>query len=497
MADVLGAIGQGFLGIAQINVFPLMILGVLVGTLFAAVPGIGGLTATILLLPLAMSLEPYQCIALLLGIGAISQTANTYPSVLMAVPGSVGSMATIVDGYPMAQKGEAARAFGAAYTASAIGGIFGAIVLAASIPVIRPMVLALGSPEFFVLIVWGLSMIAVLSGKAPLKGFLAASVGLLLATIGMDPKSGVPRFVFDIPYLWDGIPLILVALGAFAIPEVIAMAVRGTSIAQTKYGSGLTEGIKDAFRNWWLMLRCSAIGAWVGFIPGLGSSVADWFAYGHAVQTEKNKENFGKGDVRGVIAPESANNAKEGGGLIPTVAFGIPGSTSLAIVLIAFLAVGIQPGPQMLTSNLHLVFAMIWVLVLANLMATGLCLGMGKTVAKVSFLPYYTIVPMVLVMCVVAAVIANYNWLDLGTLLVLSVLGYFMKKYGWPRPPLLLGAVLGPKMEKFLWLSMARYYWTWLYRPGVIILFVLIIVTVWLLPSYMEKKGKVQPTTGV
>lgn len=476
------------MGILQPNVFPYMIGGVLIGSTFAALPGIGGLTATALVLPFAMTLDPYQCIALLLGIGAITQTANTFPSVLMAIPGSVGSMATILDGYPMAQKGQAARAFGAAYSASMIGGFVGAGILAVSIPIFRPLVLALGSPEFFLLIVWGLSMIAVLSGNAPIKGLIAASLGLLIAMVGVDPKSAVPRFVFGQPYLWDGFNLVIIALGIFAIPELISMAVKGTSISQTEYGSGLMEGIRDTFRNWWLVLRCAMIGAWVGFIPGMGSSVADWFAYGHAVQTEKNRENFGKGDVRGVIAPESCNNAKEGGGLIPTVAFGLPGSTSLALVLIGFIAVGIQPGPKMLTTQIHYVWAMIWVLLISNVIATTLCLALGRTIAKVSFLPHYTVVPVIIGLCFMGSLFAHFNMADLIVLLGVSLLGYFMKQGGWPRPPLALGVVLGGKMEKFLWLSTARYGASWLWKPGVIILFLLIIGTVVILPIYQNRR---------
>ena len=407
---------------------------------------------------------------------------------LIAVPGSAGSQATILDGYPMARKGEAKRAFGAAFMASAVGGVLGAGVLLASLPILRPLVLSFGSPEFFVLVVWGLSAIGVLSGRAPLKGLLAAILGLLIATVGVDEKTAIERFSLDTAYLWEGVNVILIGLGLFAVPELIDLAVRRTSISETEdLGSGLVEGMKDVFRHWWMVVRCSAIGVWVGVLPGLGSSVADWFAYAHAVQTEKNSERFGTGDVRGVIAPESSNNAKEGGALIPTIAFGIPGSTSLAIMLAAFVSVGIHPGSRMLTDQLHLTLAMVWVLVISNLMATGLAMGFAGTFARLSLQPFYVIVPVTLVLCASASFAASYAHEDLYAFLVFSAIGYLMKLFDWPRPPVLVAVVLGFQMETYLWLSIARYEFAWLLRPSVLLLLTLVVFTL-LLPVIRKRR---------
>jgi len=371
----------------------LMMVGVVAASTVAAIPGFGGFLSLTIALPYAITLPPYQAIALLLGIVVVSNTANTFPSVLIAVPGNVGSQATILDGYPMAKRGEAKRAFGAAFMASAVGGIIGAVVLFASLPILRPLVLLLGSPEFLILIIWGLSAIGVLSGKAPVKGLLAAIFGAMISTVGLDDKTAILRFTFDGIYLQDGLNIVAVGLGIYAVPELMDLAIRRTSIAQAeKLGSGTLEGIKDVFRNWWLVVRCSIVGVWVGVLPGLGSTVADWFAYAHAVQTEKNPGNFGKGDVRGVIAPEASNNAKEGGALIPTIAFGIPGSGSYVFILIALFSLGIVPGPKMLTDQLPFTMAMIWVLVIANLMATGLALGVSKPFAAISLLPFLCLI---------------------------------------------------------------------------------------------------------
>jgi TctA family transporter len=469
---------DGLVGVLMPQGLGFMALGVLIGSLVGFLPGIGGPAALAILLPFTFTMEPFLAIALLVGLDAVGNTANTFPSVMISVPGGAGSQATILDGYPMAKKGEATRALSAAFVASLLGGIFGALVLLVSLPVLRPLVLSLGTPELFVFTIWGLSMVGVLSGRAPLKGLMAGILGVLIATVGMDVKSGVPRFVFGQPYLWDGIHLVIVALGIFGIPEVIDMAIRRTSIAEAQpMGGGWWEGIKDVFRHWWLMLRSAAVGAWVGFLPGLGSSVADWFAYAHAVQTEKNSENFGKGDIRGVIAPEASNNAKEGGSYIPTLAFGIPGGSSTALILIAFITIGIKPGPEMLTTHLDFTFAVIWTLVIANIMAASICLGLTKPIARATFLPFHMMVPLILVFIFIGAFAANFNQADLLALMLVSLLGYFMKRFGWPRAPLVVGVVLGSRMEMYLWLSIARYGLEWLLRPGVVVLSLLVLGT--------------------
>ena len=278
---------------------------------------------------------------------------------------------------------------------------------------------------------------------------------------------------------------------------MIALASQKTSIAKGQdLGEGFMEGIRDTLHNWWLVIRCAVIGAWVGFLPGLGSSVADWFAYAHAVQTEKNRENFGKGDIRGVIAPEASNNAKEAGSYIPTLAFGIPGGTSTALILTAFIAVGIKPGPEMLTTQLNLTFAVIWSLVIANVIAVALCMALTKPLAKACFLPFYTIVPLIAVFVLIGAFAAHFNSYDLVALFIFSLLGFMMRRHGWPRPPLLLGVVLGKKMETYLWLSYARYGFEWLYRPWVILLLCLVVASL-VMPIIKERRERRQRTATV
>ncbi len=480
---------NGLLGIVALEPMMLLILGVLLGTWGGALPGVGGPAQLALLLPFAMVMEPMNAIAFLIGVTTVGNTGNTFTSVLVAVPGGSGSQATVLDGYPMAQKGEAARALSAAFMVSMLGGIFGAFVLFISLPVLRPLVRSFGSPELFMFTIWGLSMLGTISAGAPLKGLVAGILGVLLATIGQDLKSGVMRFDFGQPYLWEGISVVLISLSIFAIPEMIGLASRKGQVAETQQiGTGILDGIKDAFRHWWLVIRCSAIGVWVGILPGLGSDVADWFAYAHARQTENNPENFGKGDIRGVIAPESSNNAKEGGALITTLAFGIPGSTSMALLLIAFIVVGLRPGPEMITDQLHFVYAIIWALVLSQILASAVCWALIKPAAKVCLLPFNILVPVIIALAFLSAFAANFDMADLITLMALSVLGYLMKLFGWPRAPIVLGFVLGRKMELYLWLSVARYGIEWMLRPGVLILFLLVATTL-IMPIIQKRKG--------
>ena len=456
-----------------------LVLGVALGLWGGALPGVGGPAQLAVLLPFAMLMTPINAIAFLIGVASVGNTGNTFTSVLVAVPGGSGSQATILDGYPMARRGEAKRALSASFMASMLGGIIGAFFLFASVPILKPLIRSFGSPELFMFTIWGISMVGILSAGAPIKGLTAGILGVLVSTIGQDEKSGVIRFDVGEPYLWNGISIVLVSLSVFAIPEVIAMATRRGKVAElTPLGeTGIWQGIKDTFVHWKLVIRCSLVGVWVGILPGLGSSVADWFAYAHARQTEKNPETFGTGDVRGVIAPESSNNAKEGGDLIPTLFFGIPGGSSAALLLIGFVAVGLKPGPDIINTQLDSVFAIIWALVLSQVLASILCWVFIKPAAQICVLSFHILVPLIVALSLLSAFAANFAIEDIFTLLALSVMGFIMKKYGWPRAPFVLGVILGPKMELYLWLSVARYDMGWLLHPGVIALGLLIIGT--------------------
>lgn len=448
-------------------------LGVIMGLVLGIIPGIGGVAGTALLLPFTFDMDPYSAFALLLGLGAATNTGDPIPAVLFGVPGGAASAATVLDGFPMAKNGEAGRALSASYFSSMLGGLCGAALLGVSIPLLRPVMLYIGSPELLALALFGISMVAVLAGTAPLRGMTIACFGIMLAMIGSDPQTGTLRWTMDSLYLWDGLPLVPATLGLFALPELCDLAIARTAIAGTaKYDikSGMVAGIKDCLRHWWLIIRCSWIGAGLGAVPGISGSVVDWLAYGHALKTEKGaSQTFGKGDVRGVIASEATNNAKEGGSLVTTVAFGVPGGAGMAILLGAFLIHGLVPGPDMLSKNLSVTYSMVWSIAIANIVGAGMCYLWSGYFAKLATLRYTLICPAVLSVIYIGAFEGSRQWGDLYFLLFFGYLGWIMKQLKWPRPPLILGLVLGDIIERYMFISVERYGLTWLQRPVVIV----------------------------
>ncbi|MCC1494554.1 tripartite tricarboxylate transporter permease [Cognatishimia sp. F0-27] len=475
-------------------------LGTVLGLMIGVIPGIGGLVGLALLLPFTFSMDPYTALAFLVGVQAVTTTSDTIPAVLFGVPGTTGSAATVLDGHPMAKNGQAGRAFGAAFTASVCGGLFGAVVLAMSIPLLRPFILSIGTPELLVICLLGMTLVVSLSHGALFKGLVAAALGLLLATIGDEAQTGTLRWTFGSFYLWDGLSLVPVALGLFAVPEMIDLGAAKRSIARDNKKISAwdqVEGMKDAFRNWWLVLRCSSIGTFLGSIPGLGANVIDWIAYGYAARAVPGaKDSFGKGDVRGVIASESANNAKEGGALVPTLAFGVPGSASMAILLGAFLIHGISPGPNMLDQDLDITFTLIWTVAIANILGAGICFLLAGQFAKVAAVRAGVLVPLVFGIMVIGAYQGARDYADLIVLISFGALGWAMKRLNWPRAPLILAFVLGGLVENYLFISQLRYGFEWMLQPlpAVVLLLIAFLLlrplVVRFLPSWNRQQAK-------
>ncbi|HSC41608.1 MAG TPA: tripartite tricarboxylate transporter permease [Candidatus Binatia bacterium] len=479
---------EGLILVLQWKAFSLMLVGMALGFCVGLLPGIGGAATLALMIPFIFKMSPAEAFAFLLGMHSVAATTGDITSVLFGVPGEAISAATVVDGYPMAKKGEAGRALGAALMSSLLGALIGAVALALAVPIVRPLVLTFGSPELFMLSLIGISCITSLSGtttRGQIKGFAMGLFGLLVSTIGQERQSGSLRFDLGMMYLWDGLDFVPVLVGIFAIPEIIDLAVRGTSIAGDRppenLSSGVMEGVKDTFRHFWLVFRCSIIGVFVGIMPGAGGGVAQWMAYAHAVQSatdSKERGGFGKGDIRGVLGPGAANNSKEGGELIPTVAFGVPGSGAMAILLSGFLIMGIMPGPDMLTKHLSLTFSMVWTLAIANVITVILSLAILDQLAKLTYVRGGLIIPFILLLVFVGSYTANGQIADLIVTLIFGVLSYFMVLFGWPRPPFVLGFVLGKVIETYLFISMTRYGFSWLTHPIVVALMILMVVVI-------------------
>ena len=456
-------------------------LGVLLGLAVGIFPGLGGIVGLSLCLPFLWGMDPTSALALLIGLVAVIPTSDTFTSVLMGIPGSSASQATVLDGFPLAKKGEAARALGAAFAASLFGGLFGAVILTGFVLVARPIILSFGSAELFMLTVLGLSMVGVLAGRSIWKGLVACGLGLLLGMQGGAPATGEWRLTFGSNYLTDGVPLVVLALGIFAVPEIVDLLRRAGAISETqRLGAGWLRGLKDMLHNKWLCLRCAGLGSLVGALPGLGGNVVDWIAYGHVVQTTRGPSSFGQGDIRGVLAPESANNAKEGGGLIPTLMFGIPGSGSMAVFLGGLILIGYEPGPGFVETSLDVTYTIVWSLALANVLGAGLCLFISPFVARLTTIPYHYLAPFMVMIICFAAYQGTRHWGDIIALALVGILGIYMRRFGWPRPALLIGFVLADNAETYLYQAVQFYDWAWVARPGVLIIGAITLLSIWM-----------------
>lgn len=467
-----------------------MLLGVSVGLVIGVIPGLGGIAGLSLLVPFLYGMDSISALGMLIGLVAVIPTSDTFASVLMGIPGSSASQATVLDGFPLAKQGQAARALSAAFVSSLFGGVVGAVILTGFVLIARPLILMFGSAELFMLALFGLSMVAVLAGRSLPKGLAACAAGLLIGSIGGAPATGEFRMIYGLEYLYDGIPLVIIGLALFAVPEISDLLRKNSTIAEgNSLGSGWFQGVRDWWANLFLSVRCAGIGCMIGAIPGLGGSVVDWIAYGHAVQTTRKNPHFGEGDIRGVIAPESANNAMQGGALLPTMLFGIPGSGSMAVFLGGMILLGIEPGPSMVGTDLHVTYSIIWSLALANIMGAGICIMLAQPISRLTTIPFQYLAPFMIALICFAAFQATRDLADLVALLVLGVLGIVMKRFGWPRPALLIGYVLAPQAETFFYQALQFNGWGFLIRPGVLIIAALTLASI-----YFGLKNRVEDT---
>jgi putative tricarboxylic transport membrane protein len=453
---------KGFLSIFDPHVMMYIMIGIPAGLLVGFLPGLSGVTALAILIPMIYGMDPISGLSFLLGAHAVCYTGGSVTAVLLNIPGTTPNAATVLDGFPMTQKGMAGRALGNALAASGLGGLFGGGALILMIFIVKPIVMAFGLPEYFFLIFLGLTFIAVLGQDSPVKGFLSGAIGIFLSFVGISTLTGDPRFEFGSLKLLDGFGIVPIGLAVFAIPEVVDLLTRksGTIAKVEKHtvnAGQMWEGTKDIFRHFWLFCVSSAIGVFVGVVPGVGGDVAPWVSYGVAKQTSKHPEKFGTGCVEGVIAPEASNNAKEGGALLTTLAFGIPGSAGMALLLGAFLIVGLDPGPMFLAQHLDLAFSMASTIIFANLVGAGIMMLLASKLTAVSFIRGSVLGPIILVLVAFGSFCAKADLLDIGLMFAFGVMGVVMKAYKYDRAALFLGFVLGVMAEKYFGLSMSTY----------------------------------------
>jgi putative tricarboxylic transport membrane protein len=443
---------QGLGLILTVQGMIMLLLGVMVGLIFGAVPGLGGTTAIALFIPLTYGMNPQDAMALAGGIMGSVAFGGSITSILLNTPGMAVNAATCFDGYPLAQQGKSGMAIGAAGMASSLGGIFGVLILVAVVPLAKEFVIAFGPAEFFMMALVGLASIAASTGGMFLRGLISAAAGLIMAFVGYDAVSGGERYTLGSEYLWDGIPLVPTLIGLFAIAEMIKLSIEGGTVVRTREFSGrivgVGEGIAAVFRNWPTVLRGSALGAFIGAVPGVGGTVASFLAYSMTMQLSKHPERFGKGEIQGVIGPESANNAKDGGALIPTLAFGIPGSAEMAVFLGLLVLHGLEPGPLLLIEHEGVMFSLIIALTISCIIATIIGLSLARWLSLITLVDVHILVPAVVSVSLVGAFALNNKIEDVITAALAGVLGYQVIKYNFPRVTMVIALVLGDLAER-------------------------------------------------
>jgi TctA family transporter len=460
------------------------IAGTLAAMVVALLPGLSGATLMALAIPLTLGWDPLHVMLLYGALVGGATFMGSVTAILLNIPGSAPNAATLIDGYPMAQRGLAMTALAASSTASALGSTFGVIVLIALIPVIALVIPGIGPPEYLLLALWGLVAIGTIIRGSVAKGLAAAGLGLMVSFIGLDPRTADARFTFGTLYLQDGLNVVGVFLGMFALAEVIDLsASRRETISGKRQvaelGGSVADGIVSVFRHRGLFLRSSVIGTVVGMIPGLGGTVAAFIAYGEAVRTDRNG-TIGTGDIRGVIAPEAANDAKDGGSLLPTLTLGIPASSGTAVLLSVMAIHGIRPGQELMTEGLPLMFALIWALFLSNWITSVAGLAMVRPLSRLTVVRTRRLIPPIVILAVLGALALNGRVTDVWMAVLFGVAGYLMKKHHWSRVAFVMALVLGPLFEQNLQLTLDLQrlgridFWS---RPSVLLLGSLIVLT--------------------
>ena len=456
------------------STFIMLTIGVVAGLAMGVLPGIGGTAAVAILLPFVITLEPQQSLPLLIGAVAVVHHSDVITAILLRVPGSASAAVIMPDGNAMARQGQAARAFALCFVASMIGGLLGAVGLTFSIPIAQPLVLAFGSPELFMLTVLGISLAALLSHGNMLKGLVAGALGLLVGMIGAAPAAAVYRFSFGSDALLDGIGLIPLALGFFGLAEIAHIVAKKSAIAERlDVGGGWRRGARESVQHWKLTIRGALVGMWAGVLPGLGATAGTYMAYGQAVATTKKRDRkkFGSGDPRGLVSAESAVNSVEAGDLIPTLLFGIPGGAPAALLMGALLAYGIQPGPQMITDHLDVMYTIVWSFAFASVIGSLLCFFLARPLARLSYVPFQRLAPGLLLIMFVASFQSSGQFGALVAMLILGAFGYVMKESNFPRAPFLIGFILSLPMERYYFLTSNLFTTAeWVRRPYVIVM---------------------------
>lgn len=497
MAEVLSSMAYGFsVALTPANLVWAMV-GCIIGTLIGVLPGIGPVSGIAILIPVIYGMNPASAMIMLTAMYYGTMYGGSTTSILVNVPGEASSVVTTLDGYQMARQGRAGPALAIAAIGSFVAGTLSIVGLMLFAVPLTTLALKFGPAEYFGLMLLGLSSVTSLAGKSLVKALLSMVGGLMVATIGVDLSTGIARYTFDVPQLLDGVGFLVVAIGLFAISEVL--------LAAQEIGGPRREAIplgriwlswKDFARSWWAIIRGTVIGFYIGVLPAAGATIASFMSYDVEKRLAKDPSSFGKGDIRGVAAPESANNAAVVGNMVPLMTLGIPGSSTTAIMLGALMMLGVQPGPLMYQKNPDVFWGLIASMYLGNTMLLILNLPLVGLWVRILSIPERILYPLILAVSVIGVYGVSNSTTDLLLACGFGLLGYYMRKHDYPLAPAVLGVVLGGLMEQSLRQALVLSdgsYWILLQRPLSLILLVLSAVSLfspYLIAAFRKFQGE-------
>ena len=453
---------QGLLLVLDPYNIALIFGGVVIGVIVGALPGLSSPMAVALLLPFTITLDPVPATCMMAALYCAGTFGGSITAILINAPGAPPAAATAIDGYPLAKRGEAGRALGMAAVSSGLGGIFSLVIFLFAAPMLAQVALKFRPPEYFALTVFALSMLASISGKSSLRNLIAGAFGVLLGTAGIHLTTGVERFTFGFYEMTDGISFIPVLIGLFALGEMLGQS-QSLNVAYERITSIVIKlpSRADFRKVRWTILRSSFIGTFIGILPAEGATVAAIMGYNEAKRWSKHKHEFGHGALEGIAGPEAANNAATGGAMVPTLALGIPGSATTAIILAALIMHGFRPGPYLMLETPHFIYAIFGAMLIANFMFLGIGLGGAKLFARITLIPRQLLWPAVFVLSMVGAYSFASSIFDIWVMLFSGMVGFIMKRHGFGPAPLVMGLILGQLVEESLSQSMIMFDNNW------------------------------------
>ena len=470
---------NGFISLGDPQLLLVLLASTLGGVVIGALPGLNATNGAALLLPFTLSMEAIPAIASLVAIYCSATFAGAITAILINTPGTPASATTCLDGYPLAQRGEAGRALGLAVVSSTIGGVLSVICLMIAAPLLARMAYQFTPPEYFALTLFGMSMLASIGEGSPLKNLISGTFGVFLALVGVDMLTSVERFTFGSHDLYDGIGFVPVMIGIFGISELIVQASSLDKRKERVSMKAVQLPTRDDYRQVWkVILRSSGIGTFIGILPAEGATVASMIGYNEAKRWSKTPEQFGKGAIEGIAGSEAANNAATGGAMVPTLALGIPGSATAAVILAGLMVHGIRPGPSMFTEQANFAYTIFWSMMLVNLLFLVVGLTGAKIFARVTLIPTQVLWPCVFMVSIVGAYALDQSMFDVWIVLISGIIGFFMRRYGFSVVPLAIGLILGEMLEQRLGQSMVMLdekWWLMFTRPLALLFFCLTI----------------------